>query len=145
MKTPEYYETDVLAFFEGKPAELAVYRGLFRLLDGAFPEGWVKVQKTQISFYDRHLYAAASLLLRRRKGWPEHCLLVTFGLSHRVESPRIAAAAEPYPNRWTHHVTVAGEEEIDGELMGWLREAHDYAFLKEPLNKAPIKRISNGK
>ena len=110
MKTPEYYETDVLAFFEGKPAELAVYRGLFRLLDGAFPEGWVKVQKTQISFYDRHLYAAASLLLRRRKGWPEHCLLVTFGLSHRVESPRIAAAAEPYPNRWTHHVTVAGEE-----------------------------------
>ena len=123
MKTPEYYETDVLAFFEGKPAELAVYRGLFRRLDGAFPEGWVKVQKTQISFYDRHLYAAASLLLRRRKGWPEHCLLVTFGLSHRVESPRIAAAAEPYPNRWTHHVLISRTEEIDDELMGWIEEA----------------------
>ena len=130
MRTPEYYEADVLAFFEGKPDELAVYRALFRQLDAAFPEGWVKVQKTQISFYDRHLFAAASLPVRRRRGWPERCLLVTFGLSRRVESPRIAAASEPYPNRWTHHVTAAGAGETDGELMGWLREARDFAVVK---------------
>lgn len=130
MRTPEYYEADVLAFFEGKPDELAVYRALFRQLDAAFPEGWIKVQKTQISFYDRHLFAAASLPVRRRRGWPERCLLVTFGLSRRVESPRIAAASEPYSNRWTHHVTAAEEGEIDEELMGWLREARDFAVLK---------------
>ena len=106
MKTPEYYETDVQAFFEGRPAELAVYQALFR-----------------------RLYAAASLP-RRRKGWPERCLLLTFGLARRVESPRIAVAVEPYPNRWTHHVTVAGEAELDGELMDWLREAHDFALPK---------------
>ncbi len=129
MKTPEYYETDVQVFFEGRPAELAVYQALFRRLDAAFPDSRVKVQKTQISFYDRRLYAAASLP-RRRKGWPERCLLLTFGLARRVESPRIAVAVEPYPNRWTHHVTVAGEAELDGELMDWLREAHDFALLK---------------
>ena len=38
-------------------------------------------------------------------------------------------AVEPYPNRWTHHVTAAADE-IDGELMDWLREAHDFALLK---------------
>ena len=130
MKTPEYYQSDVLAFFQGHPAELAVYEALFRQLDEAFPEGWVKVQKSQISFYDKHLFAAASLPARRRKGWPERCLLVTFGLSRRVESPRIAMAVEPYPNRWTHHVTAAEADEIDGELMDWLREAHDFALLK---------------
>lgn len=130
MRTPEYYETDVLAFFEGHPAELTVYEALFRQLDEAFPQSWVKVQKTQISFYDRHLFAAASLPVRRRKGWPERCLLVTFGLSRRVDSPRIAAASEPYPNRWTHHVTAADEGEIDQELLGWLREAHDFALSK---------------
>lgn len=130
MRTPEYYETDVPAFFEGHPAELAVYEALFRQLDEAFPQSWVKVQKTQISFYDRHLFAAASLPVRRRKGWPERCLLVTFGLSRRVESPRIAAASEPYPSRWTHHVTAADEGEIDQELLGWLREAHDFALSK---------------
>ena len=130
MKTPEYYQSDVLDFFQGHPAELAVYEALFRQLDEAFPEGWVKVQKSQISFYDKHLFAAASLPVRRRKGWPERCLLVTFGLSRRGESPRIAMAVEPYPNRWTHHVTAAEADEIDGELMDWLREAHDFALLK---------------
>ena len=59
MKTPEYYQSDVLAFFQGNPAELAVYEALFRQLDEAFPEGWVKVQKSQISFYDKRLFAAA--------------------------------------------------------------------------------------
>ena len=33
----------------------------------AFPDSRVKVQKTQISFYDRRLYAAASL--PRAKSW----------------------------------------------------------------------------
>lgn len=30
---------------------------------------------------------------------------------------------EPYPGRWTHHVLVSGTEEIDDELMGWVKEA----------------------
>lgn len=107
-----------------------MYQALFQRLDAAFPAGRVKVQKTQISFYDRRLFAAASLPVRRRKGWPERCLLVSFGLSRRVDSPRIAAAVEPYPNRWTHHVIAASEEDIDGELMDWLREAHEFALLK---------------
>ena len=130
MKLPEHYESDVLFFFDGRPLELAMYQTLFRSLETAFPEASVRVQKTQISFYGRHLFAAVSLPVRRRKGWPEHCIVVTFGLSHRLESPRIAVAVEPYPNRWTHHVLVSGEEQIDGELLDWLREAWDFAESK---------------
>ena len=37
---------------------------------------------------------------------------------------------EHYPNRWTHHVAVAAEEEVDGELPGWLREAWDFCEMK---------------
>ena len=40
-----------------------------------------------------------------------------------MESPRIDAAVEPYPNRWTHHVPVQGIEEIDEELMGWVKRS----------------------
>ena len=71
-----------------------------------------------------------SLPVRRRKGWPEHCIVVTIGLSHRLESPRIAVAVEPYPNRWTHHVLVSGEEQIDGELLDWLKEAWAFSENK---------------
>ena len=130
MQTPEYYLPDLLAFFQGRPRELSLYQALFRRMEAEFPEAWVKVQKSQISFYSRHLFAAASLPLRRRRGWPEECLVVTIGLSRRLASPRVAAAAEPYPSRWTHHVLIAREEEIDGELMGWLREARDFARAK---------------
>ena len=130
MTTPEHYESDVLFFFDGKPTELALYQALERAMAARFPEASVKVQKSQISFYHRHLFAAASLPLRRRKEWPKECLLVTFGLSHRLSSPRIAVPVEPYPNRWTHHVVVAREEEIDGELLDWLAEAYDFAAAK---------------
>ena len=130
MNQPEYYQGDVLAFFDGKPEELALYQALFRRMDGAFPEGSVKVQKSQISFYGRHLFGAASLPVRRKKNWPEHCIVVTIGLSYRLVSPRVAVAVEPYPNRWTHHVLVSREDEIDGELLGWLREAYEFSQSK---------------
>lgn len=130
MRTPEHYAAGVLFFFDGHPEELALYEELFRAVEEAFPEGSVRVQKTQISFYGRHLFAAASLPVRRRKDWPKICLVVTVGLSYRLESPRVAAASEPYPGRWTHHILVTEAGQIDEELMGWLREAWDFAESK---------------
>ena len=130
MRTPEPYAADVLFFFDGHPEELALYEALFRAVEAAFPEGSVRVQKTQISFYGRHLFAAASLPVRRRKDWPRTCLVVTMGLSYRLDSPRVAAASEPYPGRWTHHILVTEAGQIDEELMGWLREAWDFAESK---------------
>ena len=130
MQLPEHYPADVLFFFDGHPAELALYEALFRAMEQAFPEGRVKVQKTQISFYGRHLFAAASLPVRRRKDWPKICLVVTAGLSHGLDAPRVAVASEPYPGRWTHHILVTEEDQIDEELMGWLQEAWDFAERK---------------
>ena len=130
MRVPEHYTADAGMFFDGHPEELALYEALFRRMDGAFPEGTVKVQKSQISFYGRHLFAAASLPVRRRKDWPKMCLMVTVGLPYRLDSPRGAAASEPYPGRWTHHVLVTEADQIDEELMGWLREAWDFAESK---------------
>lgn len=130
MEKSEHYVGDVLFYFHERSMEHSLYEILEARMEEAFPDATVKVQKSQISFYARHLFAAASLPVRRKKGWPTRCLLVTFGLSHRVDHPRIAVAVEPYPNRWTHHVVVSEPEEIDGQLMDWLREAHDFALVK---------------
>lgn len=130
MEHSEYYEADVLAYFSGKPEELALYEAVYAQLCRAFPGASVKVQKSQISFYGRHLFAAASLPVRRRKDWPKMCLMVTVGLPYRLDSPRVAAASEPYPGRWTHHVLVTEADQIDEELMGWLREAWNFAESK---------------
>ena len=130
MNTPAHDSSDVLFFFDGKSLELALYETLFRRLESEFPEASVRVQKSQISFYGRHLFAAASLPVRRKKSWPEHCIVVTIGLSHRLDSPRVAVATEPYPGRWTHHILLSDETQIDGELLGWLREAWEFAESK---------------
>ena len=47
-----------------------------------------------------------------------------------TSAPRVVAASEPYPGRWTHHVLVTEADQIDEELMGWLREAWDFAESK---------------
>lgn len=130
MRCSEHYAADLLFYFDGRPRELSLYGALFAALDAALPQASVKVQKSQISFYGQHLFAAASLPVRRKKGWPEHCILVTFGLSRRVEDPRIAVAVEPYPNRWTHHVVVDAPEQIDGRLLAWLEEAWAFGEQK---------------
>ncbi len=126
----EPYEITVLRFFEGKSKELALYEVFAEKVLNAFPGITVRVQKSQITFSGRHNFAFASLPIRRRKEWPEHCILVTFGLFHRLESPRIAVAVEPYPNRWTHHVTVSEESQLDAELMGWIGESYAFSESK---------------
>ena len=130
MKTPAQYESGVLFFFEGKPLELSLYQELFRRMEQRFPEASVKVQKSQISFYGRHLFAAASLPVRRKNFWSEYCVVVTVGLSRQMESSRVAVAVEPDPGRWTHHIVISEESQIDDELLEWLEDAWAFAESK---------------
>lgn len=120
--------TDELMFFNAMPGALPLYEALSRQLWAAFPDMEVKVQKTQITFRARYGFAFVSL--RRMKGCPPVFLILTFGLGRRLDSRRIAMAVEPYPQRWTHHVILSQESQIDGELLGWLQEAHDFALTK---------------
>jgi hypothetical protein len=130
MESSDHYVSDLLFYFDGHPLELALYQAFFGALEARLPQARVQVQKSQISFYGRHLFAAASIPVRRKKDWPKNCLLVTFGLGQRVDSPRIAVAVEPYPGRWTHHVVLSAPEEINEQLLGWLEEAFAFSESK---------------
>ena len=124
-------DADLLLFFDRMPDALPLYEALLRRMQAEIGEIQIKVQKTQISFYRRRMFGCVSFArVRRRADCPQRWFTLTFGLDRRVESPRIEAAAEPYPNRWTHHLLISGEEDIDGELMGWLRQAADFAAVK---------------
>ena len=77
------------------------------------------------------IYGAVSFLAARRKALrPDPFITVTIGLGQRLGSPRIDAASEPYPGRWTHHLVIGSPDEIDDELAGWLREAAVFAAVK---------------
>jgi len=122
---------DVLFFFSGHMEALPLYERLEALVLAQIPDVRIKVSKTQISFSNRYGFAFVSFTpCRRAAERPAIWLTVTFGLRYRKDSPRIDAAVEPYPNRWTHHVMVGSEEELDDELMGWLREAASFSACK---------------
>ncbi len=120
---------DETMFFDTHPAALPLYEMLKGSILSEVPKVRVEVKKTQISFFTKHMFAAASFTpVRKAKERPEPFLTVTFGLRRKVESPRIDAAAEPYPGRWTHHVMIASEQEVDEELLEWIREAAAFSY-----------------
>ena len=121
---------DEMLFFERMPQMRPIYAALRDNLEKAHPGLGIRIGKTQISFRNRHVFAMASLPWRRVKGWPEQYLLVSFGLSYKKESPRIAQSVEAYPNRWTHHVILEKEEDLDAELLRWLEEAFQFSMIK---------------
>ena len=122
---------DELFFFDAKPAALPLYEALRKAVLDRISDARIEVKKTQISFFNRHLFAAVSFTpVRRAKDRPHPFLTITFGLPYRKESPRIDAATEPYPNRWTHHMLIGAENEIDSELLFWIEEAAVFAAQK---------------
>ena len=119
---------DELLFFDRHPTALPLYEKLKCSILTEVPEARIEVRKTQISFFTKHMFAAASFTpVRKAKERPDPFLTVTFGLRYRNTSTRIAAAVEPYPGRWTHHVMIGSMDEVDAELMSWIREAAAYS------------------
>ena len=96
--------------------EAQLYEALTQKLKECLPACDLRVQKTQITFVNPRVFACVSL--RWKNG-----IVVTFGLPHRVDSPRIHEAVEVRVGRWTHHVKVQRTDEIDQELMAWLQAA----------------------
>ncbi|MCI8506658.1 MAG: hypothetical protein HFI67_10785 [Lachnospiraceae bacterium] len=122
---------DSMLFFDRHMDALPLYEAFKGRVMDEIEDVHMKVQKSQISFYKKHLFACVSFArVRKKKDCPEVYIVVTFGLARKKESPRIDVATEPYPGRWTHHVLISELEEIDDELLSWVREAAEFSAEK---------------
>ena len=122
---------EVLYFFDKHPDALPLYETFEDKVRTIVSDVRIKVQKTQISFYNKHMFACVSFArVRKKKDCPENFIVVTLSLNHKLESPRVDIATEPYPNRWTHHLLISDMSEIDEELMEWVKEAAEFAARK---------------
>lgn len=124
-------DDDTLLFFAGHREALGLYQALEDMFYSSFPCVNKRVQKTQITFFNSHVFSCVSFTRVKRKAeLPENWLTLTLGLPAPLDSPRVAAKCEPYPGRWTHHFILSSADELDGELMAWIRASYDFAKSK---------------
>lgn len=122
---------DMLLFFENHSSALPIYKSFEARLMQMFPETQKRVQKTQITFYNRHVFACVSFQRVKRKAeLPDPFIVITLGLPYPLESARVAVKSEPYPGRWTTHIVIGSKEELDDELFGWVSQAYIYSEIK---------------
>jgi len=119
---------DELMFFDDHPAAFPLY-GLFAgKLFERFPSTSMRVQKTQITFSNRYVYACVSFArVKKKAALPDPYLVITLGLSYPLDSNRVAVKTEPYPGRWTTHLVIGSISELDDELFAWVKQAYEFA------------------
>ena len=124
-------DADTLMFFDRHLDVLPLYRAFEELLFASFPVVTKRVQKTQISFSNRHVFACVSFARVKRKAeLPMRYMVITLGLPAPLDSERVAVKTEAYPGRWTHHIVVSTPEELDEKLLSWIKTAYAFADAK---------------
>ena len=122
---------EVAAFFAGHPGALPLCEAFEAALRARILDVSRRVQKTQITFLRRRVFACVSLMRAKRKAeLPDPWIVVTLGLPYPLVSGRVASACEPYSGRWTNHIVVGSAAEIDGELLSWTEQACAFAEAK---------------
>lgn len=122
---------DELVFFEGHMAAVPLYEALTGELLARFSDTSMRVQKSQITFSNRHVYACVSFARVKKKAeLPEAYIVVTLGLPYPLDSDRVAVKTEPYPGRWTTHIVVGDVSELDDEFWAWVDQAYEFAENK---------------
>ena len=122
---------DELMFFDRQPAAFSLYEVFTARLFEMFPSTSIRVQKSQITFSNRHVYACVSFARVKKKAeLPNPHFVLTLGLSYPLQSDRAAVKTEPYPGRWTTHFVIGSLSELDDELFSWVRQAYEFAEHK---------------
>ena len=126
-----YINQDVLFFFDKHQTAFSLYEVFADKIELRFPDTKMKVQKSQITFSNRHIYACVSFLRVKKKAeLPDDYFVLTLGLPYPLESGRVAVKTEPYPGRWTTHILISSISDLDEELFEWVAQAYEFSEKK---------------
>jgi hypothetical protein len=112
-------EFTVADHFEGKDAVVtAIYT---RLLDSLRQFGQVTESPKKTSIHLDHQSGFAGI--NTRKSY----ILLNFRTASKIDSPRIDKIEQHSAKRFMHTVKLQQPDDIDAELLAWLKSAYDLA------------------
>lgn len=108
-------------FFEGQQVSRQLFDTLRDAIDTLGPVE-LQVTKSQVAFRRRKAFAWAWIPGKYLRGKTAP-LVLTLSFRGRNPSPRWKEIVEPSPGRFTHHLELYSADDIDGEVLDWLRDA----------------------
>lgn len=86
----------------------------------------VSPAKSRVAFMARVRFAGVTSVTDRG-------MSLAFGLPRPLRSPRIRKIEVPAPGWFVHHMRVSSIDELDDQLLEWLRESYRQMGLQERL------------
>ena len=110
--------------FSGSPRGLELFHAVEAMLAAPTPPD-VGATKSQVAFRQRRGFAYL--------WWPGRYLdsdvpaVLSIALPGRIDSARFKEVVNPSPGVWMHHLELHTVDELDTEVLDWLREAREAA------------------
>lgn len=112
-------------YFAGHPLALTVFFRVHSVLEQLGPID-IRTTKSQVAF--RRARGFAYLWLPGQYlANPSADMVLSFALGRRDPSRRFKEMVHPSPNHWMHHLEIHDVEDVDDEVIGWLREAAEHS------------------
>lgn len=109
--------------FADSPVGLDIYHRLADLAVDLHAE--VRTTKSQVAL--RRRTGFAYLWYPGRYVRSDVPAVLSVALPERLESPRFKQVGRPSAHMWMHHLELHEPDELDAEVLGWLRTAYDAA------------------
>lgn len=122
----------VEGFLEGKGSRARELFDRFEELIAACGPYEVAPAKTRVAFMGRVRFAGV-------KSVSDRGMTIAFGLPKPLRNRRISKVEQPTPTWYVHTMRVTTAEELDDEVLGWLRESYHQMGMQERL-AAKIER-----
>lgn len=103
--------------FEGRSP---VVREIYDTIVAAASElGPVEQDPKKTSIHLNRKTAFAGIQTRRQ------FLILTVKATDDIASPRISKHEQTSPHRWHHEIKITNADEIDSQIIGWLKDSYD--------------------
>ena len=118
----------VEGFLEGKGDRARELFDAFERLIAACGKYEVAPAKTRVAFMGRVRFAGVSSISHRG-------MTIAFALPAPMEHPRIRKVEHLAPGWYGHHMRITSTDQLDVELLGWLRESYHQMGMQERLRR----------
>jgi hypothetical protein len=116
------------SYLAGRDARTCALFDAVREAIGSIGAAELRATKSQVAFRRRIAFAWAWVPGQYLTGHTDLApLVLSVGLGRHDPSPRWKQVIEPRPGRFMHHLELFDAEQLDDEVLGWLREAWELA------------------